>query len=411
LPEKPLTFQDLRDKDISLALMVTDLSQQRPYLFPLRENAFLFRPDEMRRLFPERVVRALVDDRYRPRRLTVADDSPYQFLPPKPLQPVLVAARASLSFPLLFSAVPLYTLKPEFYRSHRDGVAVRVGDGDVQRHFLSDGGIVSNFPIHLFDEWLPRRPTFGINLSELPASAFEGGAAEDRSIKADYEVAAGEAPAAADAADADPAPPEATTDGPAPDAEDPGVRAAVFLPRANQPRPADWQPFDGLLGLLKAVFYTAKDHRDTMQSLLPSYRERIVTIRFASGEGGMNLTMAPATIETIMGKGRRAGQALRDEFRFEEHRWVRLLVVLGQLEEELLAIRDGIASDKDFETWLGDAAARSGLPYGRGQEWCDQSLDRLRKLAEVLGEHWQGPHFSDPRLPKPLVVKRLTPRD
>jgi len=34
---------------------------------------------------------------------------------------------------------------------------------------FSDGGICSNFPLHLFDSALPRWPTFGLNLRETRA--------------------------------------------------------------------------------------------------------------------------------------------------------------------------------------------------------------------------------------------------
>jgi predicted acylesterase/phospholipase RssA len=44
----------------------------------------------------------------------------------------------------------------------------------LQQNWFSDGGIASNFPIHFFDAWLPRRPTFGVNLVSLPDEQIEG---------------------------------------------------------------------------------------------------------------------------------------------------------------------------------------------------------------------------------------------
>src|SRR5262249_18324906 len=90
--------------------------------------------------------------------------------------PVVFAARLSLSFPLLFCAVPLYAV--DWSRRRRE-----VGEpkpdsrvpGDALEHdevrkpecvWFADGGICSNFPMHLFDSPLPRWPTFGINLRE-----------------------------------------------------------------------------------------------------------------------------------------------------------------------------------------------------------------------------------------------------
>ena len=66
--------------------------------------------------------------------------------------PVVVAARLSLSFPLLVSAVPLWA----FDRT--------LSDPKPERCWFSDGGVSSNFPVHFFDAPLPQRPTFGIDL-------------------------------------------------------------------------------------------------------------------------------------------------------------------------------------------------------------------------------------------------------
>ena len=66
--------------------------------------------------------------------------------------PVVVAARLSLSFPLLFSAVPVWAIDYEAPRPKRC----------LKRCQLSDGGVSSNFPIHLFDAALPGWPTFGL---------------------------------------------------------------------------------------------------------------------------------------------------------------------------------------------------------------------------------------------------------
>ena len=59
-----------------------------------------------------------------------------------------VAARLSLSFPVLLSAIPLY-------------------DEQGTQHWFSDGGICSNFPLHFFDSPLPRWPTFGLDLQDV----------------------------------------------------------------------------------------------------------------------------------------------------------------------------------------------------------------------------------------------------
>ena len=159
-PEKPLTFRDLvgddpANADVNLQLITTDLSSSRPATLPLpeptdEEKPYFFDPEEWRRLFPEAVVQHMVD--------ATADgavpdpDRGARMLYPMPGLdlPIVVAARLSLSFPILLSTIP-------FWR--QDGQ----GDRFVQ-HTMSDGGISSNFPIHYFDSLFPGRPTFGLDL-------------------------------------------------------------------------------------------------------------------------------------------------------------------------------------------------------------------------------------------------------
>ena len=66
--------------------------------------------------------------------------------------PIVVAARLSLSYPLLFSAVPLWAIDYE----------PEEGERELKRCLFTDGGVSSNFPIHLFDAAMPRWPTFGM---------------------------------------------------------------------------------------------------------------------------------------------------------------------------------------------------------------------------------------------------------
>lgn len=58
--------------------------------------------------------------------------------------PIVDAVRMSMSYPFLFSPVTL----------HRDG----------RPHYIVDGGLLSNFPIWLFDSPHPKRPTWGFRL-------------------------------------------------------------------------------------------------------------------------------------------------------------------------------------------------------------------------------------------------------
>jgi predicted acylesterase/phospholipase RssA len=173
---RPLTFGDLwcadeaenepvetlrrrleRDRAINLATITTSLSLGRPYrlpfegaAFPGGEVPFLLREGELQAYFPRRVAEFLEQKgREKAARDALAPPAGYLPFPDAPDVPVVFAARLSLSFPLLLSAVPLHVLDDA---------------GRPRRCWFSDGGIASNFPIHFFDAPLPRWPTFGINL-------------------------------------------------------------------------------------------------------------------------------------------------------------------------------------------------------------------------------------------------------
>jgi len=160
LPEdRPLTFRDLRgddpnDPQVNLQLITTDLSASRPATLPLPEWAeeeptpYLFDPAEFGRLFPEAVVDHMVEASRAGAR--AAPDGRTLYPVPGFDLPIVVAARLSLSFPILLATVP-------FWRA--DGP-----DGAFAQHTMSDGGISSNFPIHYFDSLFPGRPTFGLDL-------------------------------------------------------------------------------------------------------------------------------------------------------------------------------------------------------------------------------------------------------
>jgi predicted acylesterase/phospholipase RssA len=173
---EPLTFGDLwwardgakppvddlrkmpeRERTIHLATITTSLTLGRPYRLPFEATAFpggnvpfYLREGELKTFFSGRVA-TFIEERAREKaeREGIAPPPGYLPFPDAPDVPVVFAARLSLSFPILLSAVPLYVLDD---------------DGRPLRCWFSDGGIASNFPIHFFDAPLPRWPTFGINL-------------------------------------------------------------------------------------------------------------------------------------------------------------------------------------------------------------------------------------------------------
>nr|WP_245396725.1 patatin-like phospholipase family protein [Jiella sonneratiae] len=295
-------------KGIRVAAMTTDLSSGRPYQLPLKDAIHWFSRGEFELLFPQRVVNYLC--RKGERRTPRPDDPPDlpRDLYPLPVGddfPVLLVARLSLSFPILIRAVPLW---------REDDSVTRAPARPIRRCLFSDGGISSNFPIHFFDALLPSRPTFGIALD-----AFD--------CKRHTTVVYG------------PGNPEALKIC----NEDHLAAERVHLP--DQPSPGG--PTTSMTGLpvrdigrIVDFFYrivnVAKDWQDTLQSRLPGYAERIVTVRLVDGvEGGMKLDMEKPTVLRLVALGKEAGTLLATTFDMTQHRWNRALTNFSAIEPAL----------------------------------------------------------------------------
>ncbi|MBO0796104.1 MAG: patatin-like phospholipase family protein, partial [Ktedonobacteraceae bacterium] len=301
----PLTFEDLNSQKITLKMVTSNLSQGLPYVMPEGLYNFLFKKSDMLKLFPQHVVQHMID--HQPEKPLVPreklpelpGDDRYYYLPAAGQLPVIVCTRMSLSFPILLSAIPLYTISTQAYHDFRDGTLAKLEEGHLQLNWFSDGGLCSNFPIQFFDAWLPRWPTFGINLTSLSSASATSALHEEQEGDKPVESAA----VAARNKSNEP----------------------VYLPQAEDRQDPEWDNINGLPGFVQAIFGTAQNYRDTMQAHLPSYRERIVQIRLNKDEGGLNLAMPRAIIEKVIQKGSEAGVILRDEFKLNHHVWVRFL--------------------------------------------------------------------------------------
>jgi len=298
--DQPLTFGDLwhplgstADSDatrqIDLRVMVTNLTLSRPHCFPLGEEDpvdLYFDPEELARVMPRCVVDHMVNSAP-PAAFPPESATKLLPLPSARELPVLFAVRASLAFPLLISAVPVYA------RDHQRAELVPC--------WLSDGGISSNFPVHLFDTPIPTRPTFGIVL--LPATAVEH--------------------------DEQQAPQQRQHARP----ED-----LVFLPtRMAEGHGELWNvaPTDHgrLPWFVSAILETATSWHDNQQMRLPGFRERIARVFLRESEGGLNLDMDQKTLTDLVRRGTDAGNKLANKFSnpnsspretgWKEHRWTR----------------------------------------------------------------------------------------
>lgn len=347
-------------REIDLVLVATDLNRLQSVNFPfLPERSRLFIDwRQWRRLFPVDVMQVLhkhsigpasardeTDEFYektlRYRKTDVGDAARasgdpqlhgnLMLLPDAPDIPLIVAVRASLAFPGLFTPLPLLLLH------------WIVENGQRVARFsplqLADGGITSNFPIHLFDAPIPSRPTFAINLlypdDTINADPFTGGPQEEGDT-GDVEALAGGGGAATD------------------------ERDDLFMPRSNSGRvllykaPPAGSPLAQVGGLLLRVVEAARTWGDVSLYNQPGVRDRIVHVRLTDTEGGFNLGMSSATIDAISTKGRLAGEVLTRRFdplspsdplhpgepvrlNWHNHRFVRLRAFLAA--QELLGVR------------------------------------------------------------------------
>ncbi|MBP1861568.1 patatin-like phospholipase family protein [Rhizobium herbae] len=277
----PLGAQDLKSREIIVQTVTTDITTHRPYVLPMENNLHYFSQKEFRGLFPARVVDAMLST---PRDGSDGDLHPFKV----ENLPLVVLARMSLSFPGLISAVPLHRM---------DHTLMGIDEQQrMVRCVFSDGGLSSNFPVHFFDQFLPSRPTFGISLGEYnPKQEKPGTKGETRVVLPT------------------------------------GAGQGQLLPVYN---------FSGLSGFVFALFDSAKDWQDSLQSILAGYRERIVTVNLKKEEGGLNLEMPPARITQLTEFGDQAGELIADQFCLNEHKWRRYLVEVRALDEMLQGFAD-----------------------------------------------------------------------
>jgi predicted acylesterase/phospholipase RssA len=338
----PLTFGELArlgpdgapsEEGVNLTILTTCISRGRTYYLPYDFDAddpgdrFWFDPDELRRVLPGHVIDYLQD---LPREGTWIEEALHPLVPlPRAKDlPVIMAVRMSLSFPALISAVRLrsvdWTLEHNrrARQAWRDYVERRDVDPGTPRPaevpiaepcWFSDGGIISNFPIHLFDRFLPAHPTFGINLR---------GFHPDR---AQY------------------------------DHPDQPEWLKIYRPSTNSGGISEsWTRWEdgglaGLSGFVHAILDTIQNWSDNDQSRVPGYRDRIVHVSHGSKEGGINLAMPPPLITALAERGRESAIELKSAFAEEappqgvftgwrNHKWVRFRSSLALLSDSLQSI-------------------------------------------------------------------------
>jgi predicted acylesterase/phospholipase RssA len=392
IEDAPLTFRELwtapgapagmeclperARRSIDLRLFTTNLTQGRPYFLPHDgsvERLFVHKSDLSRVLPPELVdwmAGAYVEPPVTPlsaateeaalqselMRLDLFELTPDNF-------PIVLAARLSLSFPVLLSAVQLWVI-------NRDE---KPNEVHVSPCLFSDGGLCSNFPIHLFDSVLPAWPTFGIQLEPRATNALR-----------------------------------------------------VALPQTYDEGYTElWNEFDRdpdpparLFGFFGALLDAMQSWNDNSLARLPGVRDRVVRVRLERGEGGLNLNMDPKLIRKVSALGVAAADALEESFvdgvGWDAQRNVRLSVLAKTLEDRLRDLQrvvgDGphvVGYDTLLERATHTVPPGFKLPLAPEQLAAIRAiLAELETLANVLTQ--QGAVYGFEAVPETVLRIRPT---
>ena len=338
-------------RSIDLRMFSTNLAHGRPYIFPHAEPMarLFFKPSELDAYLPGSVMSWFNAHsiEYKPSPQSPQSDPPLSAAEglrelPRPEDfPVLLAARMSLSFPLLFSAVPLWAIDYEQPKGRRS----------FQRCMFSDGGISSNFPVHLFDGLIPQWPTFGIDL----------------------------------------------------EASLPGHDNMVFLPKRYLDGVADrWTRFDQktqapsrMGGFLSSIANAMQNWNDNTLSRMTGVRDRVVRVRLTDDEGGMNLNMPATLIRKVAERGGLAAQEIINKFLrpgpdgwdgWSAQRWVRLDVHLNALGQKSAGMQHALSptfkQGKSYEDLI--KLARTKCAPGHERSLSAEEAQALSTLIENL---------------------------
>jgi hypothetical protein len=288
---------------IDLRMVTTCLSQGKPYELPGESHRFFYRPEKWRNLFPKYVMDYLdsappaqpLDQSSAAAYFTqdqAATRAGYRRLPAAVNLPVIVATRLSLSFPLLISAIPLSIVRQR-------GNEIRFVD-----LWFTDGGLCSNFPVHMFDAPLPTRPTFAINLGTMGKS-WHPSPNQDDNLRYARNNSGG-----------------------------------LTLPAIKIPRSG----LAALAAFTANALNTSRNWTDNMSLRYPGHRDRTVVVLQSKNEGGLNLYMDSGTILSLADRGRAAAAAITNMFReshyvkdgvaftgWDNHRWLRYRALLSAL--------------------------------------------------------------------------------
>lgn len=460
---KPLTFSNLwaapngpkgatdnsEPKSIDLRMITTCLSHGRIYELPLTDNSLtlMFKLSEFKPYFPTEVIDhlrrvskrlsfdscALLQKKYDERIAAIdrttnkglvklsklkllasridpifsapedvdsgLNDPDIRELPSADL-PIVVAARFSMSCPMLFQNLPLigFNFDTDFE------------DLDFVRLWFSDGGIGSNFPIHLFDKSIPRWPSFGLKILDDPPRLNS----QDKPIKTYI--------------------PFAHKDGSDDNLLYPRDRGAFTIVKSPP-------SFSNFIKLLFSIYTSAKDGHDQSFLRMPDVRNRVVRIYMNNRAGNMlNLKIEPKQIidlALIVGAegGRNAalaylGQQQNPRYAtwvnsWQDHRWVRFNLLTQGLRSYLKGFTTavnsvGLPETTDGNSLIDQIMQASSTPPLRSRPLMRDEIvltqaqsDELLAIVKSISALENQLHALDlpqPYLPEPMPVLRFKPQ-
>jgi predicted acylesterase/phospholipase RssA len=373
--------------EINLEMVTTCLTHGRPYTFPAERNLFYYDPASLASYVAPNVL-SWMDDHQRPSSggtgsLSDAELGTWRRMPVERDLPVALVTRMSLAVPPLLAAVPLGAVDDD-ERARRPGTDP---NADPPRPvpktcWFADGGISSNFPIHLFDSPLPRWPTFGINLG-----LFGNRRAYDPSDQS---------------------------------------KNVWMAERNADARFEQWSTISDWGSYASAMLGALKDWNDNLQMRMPGYRDRIVTIGMRDEEGGFNLDMGEQLVADLIARGRAAGAMLVDRFaapstgafgrdmNWEMHRIIRYRVAMSSFQRYLLAFKRGFENPQPGDASYADLLDKSLVTPLPAYDWRrDTTRNAARKESEMLAglpPTWAAANidFDDSASPRPApdLVKR-----
>ncbi len=373
-----LCESDPQARSINLQMITTALTHGHPYRLPFENRRFAFRPSELRDYFTGDVVDHMVNHS-RPNDDVAAMSDPDLVALPEPWDlPIVVAARMSLSFPILFSLVPLYAVDYTLKVNAN-------GAKQFDRCWFIDGGLSSNFPINLFDSPFPRWPTFGINLD-----AFH------------------------------PDHPRQTSE-----------KDNVWIPESAGKGTSDhWLRFPdaggaAFAGYAGAILDAMRNWRDNTQMAVPGFRDRIVHVKLSPDEGGLNLHMDPSRVAALSERGTWAGRCLRDRFgvaasastgpNWNTHRWTRYRTSMALLQKLMREVHRAFDYRDPHYPAYRNLVARTANENPRTEYWwrarrVDRHQAQTDALVKFAEEFCATPPDFDDGAPHPRPELRTSPK-